>query len=455
MSEDQPHILIIDDEPIALSNMSHVLEREGYKVTACENGESGLAAMQSTEFDIVLTDLRMPGIDGMDVLRHIRESIPDLPVIMITGQATLDSAVDAMKAGAFHYIAKPFRLNEAREVVRSALELHRIKRENSQLKERINEIVSHASIITQDLGVQRMLETARQIAATDTSVVIHGESGTGKELLARFIHQQSQRSDGPFVAFNCGALHEELAASELFGHEKGAFTGANATKIGLFEAANGGTLFLDEVAEMPLLMQVKLLRVLQERELMRVGSTQPINIDVRVIAASNRDLKSEVDDGHMRNDLYFRLNVVTLTLPSLRERRDDIPLLAYYFLRKFSTMMERDVQEISTEAMRRLVDYDYPGNIRELSNFIERGVALAQGNTLDIQHLPQNLGSLSVRVFKPEMAATATTLKEQEREHILQALKVANGNRTQAARLLGIDRVSLWRKLKKLGIESD
>ena len=357
MSEDQPHILIIDDEPIALSNMSHVLEREGYKVTACENGESGLAAMQSTEFDIVLTDLRMPGIDGMDVLRHIRESIPDLPVIMITGQATLDSAVDAMKAGAFPYSAKPFRLHEAREVVRSALELHRIKRENSQLKERINEIVSHASIITQDLGVQRMLETARQIAATDTSVVIHGESGTGKELLARFIHQQSQRSDGPFVAFNCGALHEEHAASELFGHEKGAFTGANATKIGLFEAANGGTLFLDEVAEMPLLMQVKLLRVLQERELMRVGSTQPINIDVRVIAASNRDLKSEVDEGHMRNDLYFRLNVVTLTLPSLRERRDDIPLLAYYFLRKFSTMMERDVQEISTEAMRRLVDY--------------------------------------------------------------------------------------------------
>jgi DNA-binding NtrC family response regulator len=453
MSADQPHILLIDDEPIALSNMSHVLEREGYAVTACENGESGLAAMQHTEFDIVLTDLRMPGIDGMDVLRHIRETTPDVPVIMITGHATLDSAVVAMKAGAFHYIAKPFRLDEAREVVRSALEMRRIKQENSQLRERIKEISSHASIITQDLGMQRVLETARQIAATDTSVVIHGESGTGKELLARFIHQHSQRSDGPFVAFNCGALHEEIAASELFGHEKGAFTGANATKIGLFEAADGGTLFLDEVAEMPLLMQVKLLRVLQERELMRVGSTQPINIDVRVIAASNRDLKAAVDEGQMRNDLYFRLNVVTLTLPALRERRDDIPLLAYYFLRKFSTMMDRDLQEISTEALQRLVDYDYPGNIRELSNFIERGVALTQGKTLDIEHLPQNLGSLSVRVFKPEMAATPTTLKEQEREHILQALKLANGNRTQAARLLGIDRVSLWRKLKKLGIE--
>jgi DNA-binding NtrC family response regulator len=456
MSEqDKPHILLIDDEVIALSNLTHVLEREGYAVTACENGESGLAAMQSTLFDLVLTDLRMPGIDGMDVLRHIRETTPEVPVIMITGHATLDSAVEAMKAGAHHYIAKPFRLDEAREVVRSALELSRARRENTQLKELIHEISSRASIITQDLGMQRLLDTARQIAATDTSIVIHGESGTGKELLASFIHQHSERSEGPFVAFNCGALHEEIAASELFGHEKGAFTGANATKIGLFEAAQGGTLFLDEVAEMPLLMQVKLLRVLQERELMRVGSTQPLNIDVRVIAASNRDLKAAVDEGQMRNDLYFRLSVVTLTLPALRERRDDIPLLAYYFLRKFSTMMHRNVQEISTQAMQRLVDYDYPGNVRELSNFIERGVALTQGNTLDIQHLPQNLGSLSVRVFKPEMAATATTLKEQETEHILHALKLAEGNRTQAAKILGIDRVSLWRKLKKLGIESD
>ena len=455
MSEDKPHILLIDDEAIALSNLSHVLEREGYAVTACRDGESGLAAMQSTRFDLVLTDLRMPGIDGMDVLRHIRESTPDVPVIMITGHATLDSAVEAMKAGAHHYIAKPFRLDEAREVVRSALELGRIKRENTQLKERIEEISSRASIITQDLGMQRLLDTTRQIAATDTSVVIHGESGTGKELLASFIHQHSQRSEGPFVAFNCGALHEEIAASELFGHEKGAFTGANTTKIGLFEAAQGGTLFLDEVAEMPLLMQVKLLRVLQERELMRVGSTQPIDIDVRVIAASNRDLKAAVDEGHMRNDLYYRLNVVTLTLPALRERRDDIPLLAYYFLRKFSTLMERDIQEISIEAMQRLVDYDYPGNVRELSNFIERGVALAQDKTLDIEYLPQNLGSLSVRVFKPEMAATPTTLKEQETEHILHALKLADGNRTQAAKILGIDRVSLWRKLKNLGIDSE
>jgi DNA-binding NtrC family response regulator len=453
MSEDSPHILLIDDEKIALSNLSHVLEREGYQVTARMDGESGLAEMQTTEFDLVITDLRMPGINGMDVLQHIQETTPEVPVIMITGHASLDSAVEAIKSGAYHYITKPFRLAEAREVVRAALELRRIKRENRQLKRHIEDLSSRPSIITQDLGMERLLETARQIAGTDTSVVLHGESGTGKELMARFIHENSQRSKGPFVAFNCGALHEEIAASELFGHEKGAFTGANTTKIGLFEAAEGGTIFLDEIAEMPLLMQVKLLRVLQERELMRVGSTHPIDIDVRVIAASNRDLKAAVDEGQMRNDLYFRLNVVTLTLPALRDRRDDIPLLAYYFLRKFSAIMQRDIQEISTDAMQRLVEYDYPGNIRELSNFIERGVALANDNVLDVQCLPQNLGSLSVRVFKPEKAATPTTLKEQETEHILHALEMADGNRTQAAKILGIDRVSLWRKLKKLGID--
>ena len=448
------HILLIDDEAIALSNLSHVLTREGYAVTACKTGEAGLRAMQTTAFDLVMTDLQMPGVDGMAVLRHVRANTPDIPVIMITGHATLDSAVDAMKAGAYHYIAKPFRLAEAREVVRGALEMRRIKQENSELKLRIEHLSKQTTIITQDLGMQRLLETTRQIAGTDCTTVIHGESGTGKELLARFIHQNSVRREGPFVAFNCGAVHEEIAASELFGHEKGAFTGALTTKIGLFEAAEGGTLFLDEVAELPLLMQVKLLRVLQERELMRVGSVTPIHINVRVVAASNRDLQAAVKDGQLRNDLYFRLNVVTLTLPPLRERRDDIPLLAYYLLRKYATLMNRDVQEISPEAMQRLVEYDYPGNVRELSNFIERGVALAQGDSLDIVHLPQSLGALTVRVFKPEMAATPATLESQEAEHIRHALQLAEGNRSQAARMLGIDRVSLWRKLKKLGIDT-
>ena len=450
----QPHILLIDDEAIALSNLKHVFEREGYTVTACRSGEDGLAAMQTTEFDLVLTDLKMPGIDGMDILRHVRTTLPEVPVIMITGHATLDSAVEAMKAGAYHYIAKPFRLTEAREVVRGALELRRVRRENTELKVRIEELSDQTTIITQDLGMQRLLETARQIAGTDTNVVIHGESGTGKELLARFIHQSSRRAQGPFVAFNCGALHEELAASELFGYEKGAFTGAQARKIGLIEAAEGGTLFLDEVAELPLLIQVKLLRVIQERELLRVGSVIPVPVDVRIVAASNRDLQAAVEDGQMRNDLYFRLNVVTFSLPPLRERRADIPLLAYYLLRKHAALMDRPVQEITPEAMQQLVEYDFPGNVRELSNFIERGVALARGDSLDIEHLPQHLGALTVRVFKPQMAATPTTLEAQEAEHILHVLKLTDGNRTEAARMLGIDRVSLWRKLKKLGIET-
>jgi len=448
----EPQILLVDDEAIALTNLTHVLQREGYAVTACRDGEAALAALKRSEFDLVLTDLKMPGIDGMEVLREVRASYPDVPVIMITGYATLDSAVEAMKAGAYHYIAKPFRLAEAREVVRSALELRRVKRENRELRLRVEQLQNPHTLITQDLGMQRLLETARQIATTDSSIVIHGESGTGKELLARYVHQSSRRAQGPFVAFNCGALSEDLAASELFGHEKGAFTGAQARKIGLFEAAQGGTLFLDEVAELPPSIQIKLLRVLQEREVLRVGAVEPIKIDVRVLAASNRDLKEAVEAGQMRNDLYFRLNVVTLSLPPLRERRDDIPLLAYFLLRKFAVTMDRPMKEISAEAMQRLVEYDYPGNVRELSNFIERGVALAQGETLDLEHLPQHLGRLTVRVFTPAIAAAPATLEAQEKEHILNALAAAKGNRSEAARMLGIDRVSLWRKLKKYGM---
>ena len=447
-----PHILLIDDEAIALTNLTHVLKREGYAVTACKDGESGLAALARTDFDLVLTDLKMPGIDGMDVLREVRARHADVPVIMITGHASLDSAVEAMKAGAYHYLAKPFRLAEAREVVRGALELRRVKRENQDLRLRIEQLQNPHTLITQDLGMQRLLETARRLASSDSSIVIHGESGTGKELLARYLHQNSRRAQGPFVAFNCGALSEDLAASELFGFEKGAFTGAQARKLGLFEAANGGTLFLDEVAELPPSVQVKLLRVLQEREVLRVGAVEPVKIDVRVLAASNRDLREAVEAGHLRNDLYFRLNVVTLSLPPLRERRDDIPLLAYFLLRKFAVTMDRPVEDISPEAMQRLTEYDYPGNVRELSNFIERGVALAQGTTLDVEHLPQHLGKLTVRVFAPELAAAPATLEAQEKAHILQALKLAGGNRSEAARMLGIDRVSLWRKLKKYGV---
>lgn len=446
-------ILLIDDEAIALLNLSHVLRKDGYQITACKDGAEGLKALAREDFDLVMTDLKMPGVDGMKVLRETHARHSDVPVIMITGHASLDSAVAAMKAGAYHYLAKPFRLAEAREVVRGALELRRIKRDNQEMKLRIEQLRNPHTLITQDLGVQRLLETARRVASTDSSVVIQGESGTGKELLARFIHQNSRRAEGPFIAFNCGALSEDLAASELFGHEKGAFTGAQARKIGLIEAAQSGTLFLDEVAELPMSVQIKLLRVLQEREVLRVGAVEPVKIDARVLAASNRDLQQAVDAGQIRSDLYFRLNVVGLSLPPLRERRDDIPLLAYYLLRKFAVAMDRPVAEISAEALRYLTEYDYPGNVRELSNFIERGVALAHGETLDVEHLPQHLGKLTVKVFHPSLAATPATLEEQEKAHVLHALEMACGNRSEAARMLGIDRVSLWRKLKRYGLQ--
>ncbi|MBS1135100.1 MAG: Fis family transcriptional regulator [Burkholderiaceae bacterium] len=427
------HILLIDDEAIALANLSHVLKRAGHRVTACLDGAEGLAALAREPFDLVLTDLKMPKVDGMDVLRQVREKHPDVPVVVITGHATLDSAVEAMKAGAFHYLAKPFRLAEAREVVKSALELRQVKRENSELRMQVELLQQPHTIVTQDLGMQRLLETARKLASTDSNVVIHGESGTGKELLARYVHHSSRRAGGPFIAFNCGALSEELAASELFGHEKGAFTGAQARKVGLIEAANGGTVFLDEVAELPPSVQVKLLRVLQEREVLRVGAIEPVKVDVRVIAASNRDLQAAVDAGQMRVDLYYRLNVVTVSLPPLRERRGDIPLLAYYLLRKFAATMDRPVRDIAPDALERLMEYDYPGNVRELSNFIERGVALAEGDTLTLDFLPQHLGRLTVRVFAGKSHRSGENPRHRPRLAVAQAeetgveRKVASG----------------------------
>jgi DNA-binding NtrC family response regulator len=356
-----------------------------------------------------------------------------------------------MKQGAFHYLAKPYRLDELRQVVRGAAEMARLKRENRQLKRRIEGFEGGVHIITQDLALQRQLEVARQVAGTDCNVLITGESGTGKELLARYVHLHSKRAQGPFVAVNCGALQEELLANELFGHVKGAFTGADRDKTGLIEAAQGGTLFLDEVAEMAPAMQVKLLRAIQEREILRVGGTQPIRVDARFIAATNRNLAEAVNAGRFRTDFYFRLNVVNLMLPPLRERRDDIPLLAYYFLRKYAQAMGKAVADIDPEALRLLGDYDYPGNVRELSNMLERGVALAEGARLEARHLPESAQLARVRVL-PRPDGGFQTLEQQEEALIRQALEHTRGNRSQAAEMLGIDRVSLWRKIKRYGL---
>jgi DNA-binding NtrC family response regulator len=452
MTEPRQAILVVDDEEVTRENLVHAFRKEGYVVVACAYGGAALTALARQPFDVLLTDLRMPGIDGMALLEECRAHFPQTKVILLTGFATLDHAVAAMKAGAYHYLAKPFRLDELREIVARALELIRLERENQELRRQMEALRPGARIITQDPGMLELLSTARRVAATHSSVLIGGESGTGKELLARFIHAQSPRRNAPFVAINCGALHEELLANELFGHEKGAFTGAQTQRPGLIEAADGGTLFLDEIGETSPAMQVKLLRVIEERELYRVGGNQPIKVDVRFLAATNRDLETAVAEGRFRRDLFFRLNVVDFYLPPLVQRPGDIPLLAQHFLLYQGARQGRAMREIAPEAMQLLSHYGYPGNIRELANLIERGVALAEGDTLEARHLPGHFHSLRISVLRGP-AAQLPTLKEEERRYILQVMEYTQGNRTQAAQILGIDRVSLWRKLKHQEIE--
>lgn len=445
-------ILVVDDEAAALKNLSHLLGKEGYAVTTRQSGAAGLKVLEEQEFDLLLTDLRMPGIDGLSLLRQAKNLQPDCEVVVITGHATLDSAVEAMKEGAFHYLAKPYRLDEVRQTVKGALDVVRLKRENRTLRRRIESYGTGVHFITQDFALLRLLDTARQIGPSDCNVLITGESGTGKELLARYLHLHSNRVGQRFVAVNCGALQEELLANELFGHEKGAFTGADRQKPGLIEMAAGGTLFLDEIAEMSPAMQVKLLRVIQERELFRVGGTVPIAIDARFLAATHRNVQEGVASGRFRADLYFRLNVVNLDLPPLRARRDDLPLLSYYFLKKFALGMGKEMGAISPEALRLLTRYDYPGNVRELANLIERGVVLAHHDVLEAVHLPDSLRGVRVQVASPPAGAWPT-LENNEAHYIARVLEYTGGNRNQAAEILGIDRVSLWRRIKRYGLE--
>ena len=445
-------LLVVDDEKIAVRNLEHILKKEGYEVTATQSGANALACLDKQEFDVVLTDLRMEKVDGLQILKKCRESWPDTEVVLITGYATLESAVDAMKQGAFYYIAKPFRLDEVRKVVAEAMEKIRLRRENSALRQQVESLQGKVSIITQDGEMQRLLDMARQIAPTDCNVLITGESGTGKELFARYVHDQSRRATQRFLAVNCGAFNEELLANEMFGHVKGAFTGAATDKQGLLVAADGGTLFLDEITEMSPPMQVKLLRVIQEREVLPLGATRPVKIDVRFVAATNRDMQVMVRQEQFRQDLYFRLNVVNLHIPPLSRRREDVPLLAYHFLKKCAARMGKLVREISTDALNILKAYDFPGNVRELENIVERGVAIATGSIIESAYLPDDLRELAIRTFRKK-EGRLPSLEEQERDYIRWVLQEAGGNQTLAAQTLGIDRVSLWRKLKRYQME--
>ncbi|HSN93417.1 MAG TPA: sigma-54 dependent transcriptional regulator [Anaeromyxobacteraceae bacterium] len=444
-------LLVVDDEPIALRNLERVLSKEGYVVSTASSGQSALRMLRQKAFDVALTDLKMEKVDGMQVLKRCKEIDPDVEVILITGYAAVDTAIEAMKLGAYHYLAKPFKLDEVRKVVGEAALKVALKKENRRLREAVESIRDRVDIVTQDPGMLAVLDTARDVTGTDCNILITGESGTGKELMARYIHRHSRRSAGTFLAINCGAFTEDLLTSELFGHEKGAFTGAVAQKKGLVEMARGGTLFLDEITEMSPAMQVRLLRVIQEREFLRVGGTETVRVDVRFIAATNRDIQEAIEAGDFRQDLYYRLNVVTLALPPLARRRDDIPMLAHFFLKKHSERMGKKVESISEEAMQLLSGYAFPGNVRELENIVERGVALAKGDVLEAAQLPEDVRRLSLKAFRRE-GGKIPTLDDQEKAYIEWVLKEVDGNRSRAAAILGIDRVSLWRKLKRYRI---
>jgi DNA-binding NtrC family response regulator len=447
-------ILIVDDEAIARENLEHILRKDGYDVVTADSGIAALKKLSKTEFDLVMTDLKMKQVDGMEVLARTKEQYPNTEVVMLTAYATLSTAIEAMQKGAYHYIPKPYKIDEVRMIAKRALEKKGLKDEIRVLKRDCYRGTGVPFIIGKSSKMQELVELVGQIAPTDCNVLIFGETGTGKELFARAIHYQSGRAEERFLAFNCGAFTEELLTNELFGHEKDAFTGATTTKIGLLEAANRGTVFLDEIGDMPASMQVKLLRVIEEKSLLRVGGTQPIKVDIRLVAATNKDLNKEVETGGFRKDLFYRLNVVSLRLPPLADRRDDVPLLAHHFLGRYAEAQEKTIEGFSDEAMEVLMNYEYPGNIRELENIVERAVVLCNEAEILTKHLPQELGQYTLKVYR-QSSRQFPTLEENEVEYVSWILKQVDGNKTRAAEILGIDRVSLWRKLKRWGFDEN
>jgi len=405
-----------------------------------------LERIEKERFDIVLLDVRLPDVNGMDVLRRIRTSAPATEVIIMTGYTSVTDAVEAVKQGAFYYVEKPFSLDQIELIVSRAREKLEMAAENRQLRLHTSSSPGFEGIVGMSSSMRSLFDAASRIWGVDCNVLIQGESGTGKELLARAIHTNSPRSHGPFVSFNCGALSEELVANELFGHEREAYTGAETTRIGLMESAQKGTLFLDEIAEMPLSMQVKLLRVLQERSLLRVGGVHPIELDIRIICATNKDLEHELEEGRFRRDLYYRLKVVQLRVPPLRERKEDVPMLIGHFLERYSRAYHKNVRGFARDALDILMNYSFPGNVRELENIVSGAVALTDEDMICASDLPADIGELEIDTLGHE---EFETLEDHEKAYIAKVLKATRGNRTQAAQLLGLPRTSLWRKIKK------
>ena len=448
----RPTILIVDDERNTRDGLQRALQ-DRYDVLLAEDAQTAVQALESACVDVMLTDLRMPGDDGMKLLRRAM-SLTHPPVcIMMTAYGSIENAVQAMQAGAHHYVTKPVNLDELELIIQRALNSRRIEAENANLREQIDHKFGLENIIGESIAMRQVFETVQQVAPTRTTVLITGETGTGKELIAKALHNLSPRKNGPFIAVHAAALPSTLLESELFGHEKGAFTGAIERRIGRFELADGGTLFLDEVSELEPVMQVKLLRVLEERAFERVGGAKTLHVDVRLIAATNRNLKKLVNEGKFRDDLFYRLSVVAVDLPPLRERRDDIPLLVKAFLDEFSRENGKQVRELTPEAMNMLLAYDWPGNVRELRNAVEQMVVLARAERLTVRDVPPQVRG-GADLTKISVVRTGMTVEEAERQLIVQALKETDGNRTKAAQKIGISRRTLHRKLKEYGLEN-
>jgi len=441
-------ILVVDDEAIVRESLQDWLADAGYQVLTAENGPGALDVIEKEKPSIMIADLVIPGMDGIELMKRAKAQQPGIEVVIITAYASIPTAIAAMKEGAYDYIEKPFCPERAELLVKKLAEHQELVEENLSLRQKLEDHYRFENIITKSAKMQRVIEVIKVVAKSNATVLITGESGTGKELVARAIHAQSHRNKRPFIAVSCAALPESLLESELFGHEKGSFTGAYAQKKGKFEFAEGGTLFLDEIGEMSANIQVHLLRVLEEKEFTRVGGNEPIRVDVRVISATNKDLRRAMDKQEFREDLYYRLNVVNVELPPLRERKEDVPLLAQHFLNKFASENRKEISGFSPEATELLLDYDWPGNVRELENAIERAVILARDSLITGGDLSQESG--------PPAYSTALSknLKEVEEEHISNVLRKAGGNYSEAARILGISRMTLYNKAKEYGLDS-
>lgn len=450
-----PNILIVEDEPKMLRLLQLNLAEEGYTILLAADAEAGLKVLRQEPIDLVLTDLKLPGMSGLELLQEAKQLSASLPVVVMTAYGTVETAVEAMKAGASDYVLKPFSLEEIKLIVRKELQVHRLIEENRSLREALGKRYEFRNIVARSAAMQEVLATVARVAPTNSTVLLGGESGVGKDLIARAIHQHSRRASGPFVKINCTAIPENLLESELFGYEKGAFTGATTNKPGRFELADTGTIFLDEVGDVPPAIQVKLLGVLQERQFERLGSNKTLKVDVRLVAATNRDLRAALEQGTFREDLYYRLNVVPISIPPLREHKEDIPYLVEHFLEKFSQESAKPIRRIAPEALERLMAFHWPGNVRELENIIERAVAFTSSEVLE-------MGDIRLDVLPSKPAVTpltflpeGMTLEQWEDEMIREALRRSNNNKSQAARLLGLSRNALRYRLSKMGLPDE